>query len=122
MKDIYYYKNLLTKISNIELNNLNKNIVTKYICDFGLVNDGRPLYGEYTCYMNSPNDELSLWQRPNQLTDVIQYLLNLNINSFLEVGTYKAATFLIFREFLKLKNKNLMSLTIDPNQFVNDEL
>lgn len=122
MKDINFYKNVLNKISNFDLNKLTTDDVIKIICEFGLVRDSKPLYREYTCYMNTA-DELGLWQRPNQLAITIEHLLKLNIESFLEVGTYKAATFLILKEFLKLKNKNLRCLTIDIyNRFTEEYL
>lgn len=117
--DILKYKQALQNISNIKLD---KQSIINCICSFGLNHDTRPIYGSYVKYMNSAND-LGLWQKPEELSECILYLLNnLNINSFLEIGTYKASTFLILREFLLSKNCNLISKTIDPKCYCNKKI
>jgi hypothetical protein len=110
--NINKYKEVLYKISKLNL--FDKQSIIDCICEFGLAYDRRPLYDNYFSCMNLPN-ELGLWQRPEQLSECILYLLNhCDINSFLEIGTYKASTFLVLREFLLSKNPNLFSKTIDP--------
>jgi hypothetical protein len=121
MKEISDYEAILNKIKNYDFNSISETDIFKIICDFGLSFDNRGVYGKYELYMNKPG-ELGMWQRPDQLAPLIKYLLKeCEISSFLEVGTYKASTFLILREFLYLKNKNLKSLTIDPVQSISND-
>lgn len=103
----------LFKIKNSNLKDINEQFIIDCICEYGLVYDDRNLYEPYGDYMVDPNEETGLWQRPNQLANAILYILDLNINSYLEVGAYKCGTFLLMREFLKLKNPNLKSTAID---------
>jgi len=122
MKDIHYYERVLASIRNLNVENITQQQIINSICDFGLTYDSRSLYSEYDKCMNNV-DELGLWQRPEQLSLVIKYLIdNCNIRSFLEIGTNKASTFLILREYLLLKNQNLKSLTIDPFQLISNEI
>jgi len=121
MKTINDYQIILDNIKKLDLYSVSEIDIENIICHFGLTFDNRALYGAYQHCMNKP-EELGLWQKPDQLAPLIKYLLNhCSINSFLEVGTYKASTFLILREFLLLKNKNLQSLTIDPYRLISDE-
>lgn len=120
MKTINDYQIILDNIKKLDVDSLSEIDIENIICHFGLTFDNRSLYGAYHGCMNKP-EELGLWQKPDQLAPLIKYLLNhCSINSFLEVGTYKASTFLILREFLYLKNKNLQSLTIDPHKLISD--
>lgn len=122
MKTINDYEHVLNSIKNLDIKTLQKEHIINSICNFGLTYDSRDLYGEYQNCMNEP-EELGLWQRPEQLSSLIKHLLDhCDINSFLEVGTYKSSTFLILREFLSLKNKNLKATTIDPRKSVSDEI
>lgn len=110
--NISKYKQALQQISKIKLN---KESIISCICNFGLKYDSRAIYDEYSIYMNNPY-EIGLWQRPEQLSECILYLINnCQINSFLEIGTNTGGTFLILREFLLSKNSNLVSKTIDPS-------
>lgn len=122
MKEIKSYEDQLNKIKNYKIDSICENDILDIICGFGLAYDDRQLYGGYDGCMNSPG-EIGLWQRPDQLSPLIKHLLGeeYKIDSFLEVGTYKASTFLILREFLLLKNKDMFSLTLDPNQVITNE-
>jgi hypothetical protein len=122
MKTKETYRDALHKIKSYKIEEVSQKLIIDSICEFGLVFDNRDIYGDYKKYMNS-NGELGLWQRPIQLSECILYLLKncSKINSFLEIGTHKALTFLIFREFLFLQNPDLESLTIDPIKFVSDD-
>lgn len=121
MKTINDYQRILDDIKKLDDNSVSEIDIVNIICHFGLTFDNRALYGAYHSCMNK-REELGLWQKPDQLAPLIKYLLShCSINSFLEVGTYKASTFLILREFLLLKNKNLKSLTIDPHRLISDE-
>jgi hypothetical protein len=121
MKTINDYQIALGNIKKLDIDSISEIDIENAICGFGLTFDNRELYGVYQNCMNKP-EELGLWQKPDQLAPLIKYLLaNCLINSFLEVGTYKASTFLVLREFLYLKNKNLRSLTIDPHKLISDE-
>ena len=122
MKTVEDYNKQLGRIKGSKIAQIAEQDIIDIICGFGLSYDDRNLYGEYGACMNNPHD-LGLWQKPDQLAPLIKFLLNENhtIDSFLEVGTYKASTFLILREFLSLKNNNLFSMTIDPNKQVSEE-
>ena len=122
MKTVQDYAKILDKVKNFDTDSITELDIIDTICDFGLSYDDRNLYGTYEGHMNNPRD-LGLWQKPDQLASLIKYLLDKNhtIDSFLEVGTYKASTFLILREFLLLKNNNLFSMTIDPSKQVSEE-
>ena len=122
MKTMQDYAKILDKVKNFDTDSITELDIIDIICDFGLSYDNRNLYGIYEGHMNNPHD-LGLWQKPDQLAPLIKFLLNENhtIDSFLEVGTYKASTFLILREFLLLKNNNLLSMTIDTSKQVSDE-
>ena len=121
MKTINDYQIILDNIKKLDVDSVSEIDIVNIICDFGLTFDDRSLYGAYQDCMNKP-EELGLWQKPDQLAPLIKYLLdNCLIDSFLEVGTYKASTFLVIREFLYLKNKNLQSITIDPHKLITDE-
>jgi len=122
MKTVYSYENVLNLIKSLKFETIANSDIIDLICSFGLNFDSRDIYGEYKNCMNKP-EELGLWQRPKQLSSLIKHLLDhCDINSFLEVGTFKSSTFLILREFLSLKNKNLKAVTIDPGKFVSDEI
>lgn len=121
MKTINDYQGILDKVKKLDADSVSEIDIINIICDFGLKFDNRRIYAKYEPYMNK-DEEVGLWQRPDELAPLIKHLLReCNIDSFLEVGTFKASTFLIIREFLRLKNKNLKSLTIDPNRFVLDD-
>ena len=122
MKTIQDYANILDRVKDYNIDSITEKNIIDTICDFGLSYDNRNLYGAYEGHMNNPHD-LGLWQKPDQLAPLIKFLLNENrtIGSLLEVGTYKASTFLILREFLSLKNNNLLSMTIDPNKQISEE-
>lgn len=121
MKTLKDFQLVLEEISQINIETLTEEQVRDLICKFGLRYENREIYGKYKIYMNE-EEEVGLWQRPEQLAQLIYFLLKkCDIKSFLEIGTYKASTFLVIREFLKKKNKDLVSLTIDPNKWVSDD-
>lgn len=115
------YQEIVNHIKSLDYQNLSVQIIEDIICNFGLNPD--PRYPNYFDRYGVPNyytkcfcdGELMLWQKPNELSRTIYHLITkYTIDSFLEIGTYKAATFLVMREFLKIKNPNLISMTIDP--------
>ena len=122
MKTAQHYAKILDRVKNFDIDSIAEKDIIDIICDFGLSHDDRNLYGAYEEHMNSPHD-LGLWQKPDQLAPLIKYLVGekRTIKSFLEVGTYKASTFLILREFLLLKNNNLFSMTIDPSRQISEQ-
>jgi hypothetical protein len=128
-KQIKDYLYNISTIRSLDINQLSIDQIERSICDFGLfpAQGHKPYFDKDNiidfyrdCIIDGP---LSLWQKPNELSKTIHHILNnYTINSFLEIGTHRGGTFLILREFLKLKNPNLVSLTIDPYTNISQEV
>lgn len=123
------YQQIIAYIQSLDYNKLSTKHIEDIICSFGLNPDTR--FPAYFDRYGIPNyyaqcfhsGELMLWQKPNELSRAIYHLISkYTIESFLEIGTYKAATFIVMREFLKLKNTNLISMSIDPYADINPEI
>lgn len=120
---IHDQKLILEEINTIDINYITESKIIDIICRFGLFYDKTPIYGVYTKCMNKPSDLMGLWQKPKELAMCILYLINnCEINSFLEIGTFKASTFLILKHFLTKKNTDLISKTIDVYQHIDKSI
>lgn len=70
------------------------------------------IYGpQYEPYLSHTT---GVWQVPEELAGLIVWLENKNINSFLNVGTFNGTTFNIISKYLKLFNKDVVCISIDP--------
>lgn len=90
---------------------MTKEDLIKEILEIGLQSDHRGnIYGEkYSNYLKSPG----LWQCPEELAGLLIFLLDLEIKTFLNIGTYNGMTFNFISDVLNRKNK-VDCITIDP--------
>jgi hypothetical protein len=79
----------------------------------GLYDDGRPVYAEkYQPYFSATG----LWQQPDELAELLHYLQQQHIRSFLNIGTFNGRTFKFIADFLTAQNPNLVCVTVDIEQ------
>jgi hypothetical protein len=79
----------------------------------GLYDDGRPVYAEkYRPYFSATG----LWQQPDELAELLHYLQQQHIRSFLNIGTFNGRTFKFIADFLTAQNPNLVCVTVDIEQ------
>jgi hypothetical protein len=70
---------------------------------------GNIYHPDYESHL-SPN---GCWQLPDELADLIMFLKDKDINTFLNIGTFNGTTFNIISDFLN-KNKTVDCTTVDP--------
>ena len=83
-----------------------------YICSQLLYTDDRGnLYGdEYAEYLSYITGS---WQHPLELAEMIQWLSDKHISSFLNIGTFNGITFNIISKYLKEFNPSTYCISID---------
>lgn len=84
------------------------------------VDDRGNIYGDK--YKNYLNDQIGIWQHPEELAKLCLILKKFKINSFLDIGTFNGYTFKFLSEFLN-KYQKTKCITIDPiyhNPIVDD--
>ena len=96
--------------------------ITRAICELGLFEDSRGLYGdEFSKYQIHGGG--GAWQNPRELAIFLWDLRDewKNVASFLDIGTFNAYTFFIILEFLKAHaNSNVRACTCDPFDEIRD--
>lgn len=91
---------------------MNKEELISKILENKLFYDSR---GNLYCdeYSNYLSKETGLWQFPDELADLLIFLQNQNIKSFLNIGTFNSLTFNFIADYLNTINKT-ECITIDP--------
>lgn len=85
-----------------------KDIENKILHYYGLFSDGRQLYHKkYDPYIR----EYGLWQQPEEISSLIYFLYEKNINTFLNIGTFNGSTFHCITNLLTTIQS---SISIDP--------
>jgi len=105
------YELFISKLPNVN----NENELCDIICDLGMFNDNRCIYGKYEKYQVHQG---GVWQDPYELAT---FLWNSQddfkgAKSFLEIGTFTGYSFFIIFQFLKVfVNKDIIGKTVDPS-------
>ncbi len=82
----------------------------KLFCDKGVFNNGSLYEEKYTPYVSFDS---GLWQDPDEFAELLLYLQDKDIKTFLNIGTFNGVTFNFLSDFLNKKNK-CKCITIDP--------
>lgn len=109
------------EIKNL-INNHNSNDYLEIIHKIGLAYDERDLYGDDIIYMLKNKDTDGMWQIPSQINNLLKFLSNKTIDNYLDIGTYNGYTHVLIKSILEKNNKNIETTTIDPFNFINNEL
>ena len=104
---------LKESIQKLNVNTISVKDIEDIICQFGLVHDKGCDYGEFKKYMVAQRVDLGVYQTPRQFAECIYDLLQLDINSYFEIGLFNGGSYLIMTEFLKLKNPNVKCIGVD---------
>ncbi|MDC0357565.1 class I SAM-dependent methyltransferase [Oligoflexia bacterium] len=114
------YSKLVTGVRRIQNSNLSdlkqEDYVAQIIRAVGLSYDPRRLYGEDNRFMNA--SRFGLWQVPAQLAKSLVVLSKQELNTVIDIGTFKGWTTTILAAYLKMFNPQLQTLTIDPVKHV----
>lgn len=87
----------------------------EYICSKGLFPFTQDKLNEFPKELHQYCGKgIGIWQYPNQFGPYLEYILKLNINSYLEIGVAAGGTFTITSELLKNNNELFKSYAIDP--------
>ena len=89
-----------------------RNSIIEDIKNTGLHIDGRGnIYGpEYKLYVSLRG---GLWQKPNEIADLLMLLQTQTIRTFLNIGTFNGATFNFISDFLNTIG-DTVCITVDP--------
>lgn len=104
-------KNLLEKIQNLDINNINESELETFLPELGMNNENLNEMPEHLSQYYGKG--LKFWQYPNQFSKYLKHITTKDINSYLEVGCRWGGTFIITSEFLKLKNTNVKLFCCD---------
>lgn len=87
--------------------------VESVIGQVGLAHDERDLYGLDERFMNPV--PRGLWQIPRQLAELLVWLSDYRIRTFLEIGTFSGYSFAVMMTYLTRFNPDLTGMTMDPH-------
>lgn len=90
-----------------------KKALTDHIKSIGLHIDNYRgnIYGEH--YASYVKNDGGVWQKPEELADLLLILENQNIRTFLNIGTFNGNTFNLIADHLH-KSNNTVCITVDP--------
>lgn len=105
--------NIILKIDAFSLKD--RDVLENLIRLFGLSKRPNPkIYGKDSIYMVDSEKETSISQNPRQFAEALIFLSDLNIQSFVEIGTYQGGSFILLNEYLKrFSNEDFYGFTMD---------
>jgi hypothetical protein len=93
------------------MSNLKEKVLQTILQNKLFIDDRGNMYGEQ--YKDHVSRDGGLWQMPEEFADLIVFLLDKNIKSFLNIGTFNGSSFNVLSNFLHSINKTTC-ITVDP--------
>jgi hypothetical protein len=119
-KNIIAVKNIIRCLDIDSLKN--PEVVANLVRAFGIVQWGTVSFGDDEIFKNPSVEMAGIYQTPIQVAEMLVYLSDFEINSFLEVGVFQGGNLIFMSEYLRRFNPNIRCIGIDPNGHLNDEI
>ena len=121
-KNIIVVRNLIKCLDVESLRN--PEVVANLARAFGIVQWGPISFGDDEVFKNTTVEMAGIYQTPIQIAEMLVYLTEFKINSYLEIGIFQGGNFLFVSEYLRRFNPDIKCTGIDPTigQYLNDEV